>query len=81
MVITMWKYICNLSEQKPTYIQRTFCYCDCGNELVSNHKSVSENDGVVEYICGKCGKTVWLFNAAPAPIRIEQQNDCTKEEI
>lgn len=68
----MWNFICKLFKQKSKYTQHTFCYCDCGNELVSNHKSVADNDGVVEYICGKCGKkTVWLFDIAPAPIRVD----------
>lgn len=54
--------------------QKTFCYCDCGNELVSNHKEMYEGDDtLVHYIC-VCGKkSSWDFSA-PAPILISEES-------
>lgn len=60
--ITMWFK----KKKKPK--QTTFCYCDCGNELVSNHVDCYHGeDTLVHYTC-PCGiKSAWDFYA-PAPI-------------
>lgn len=54
--------------------QRTFIYCDCGNELVSDGSFVSdtydknENNHVI-YKCKKCNKkSDWNFDIASLPI-------------
>lgn len=55
--------------------QRTFCWCDCGNELCSTNSYWSQlfrNGRTLErYKCSKCGKgSTWDFDM-PVPIRIE----------
>ena len=52
--------------------QRTFCWCDCGNELCSEGKLISDTyEYGVEYKCSKCGQiSNWCFDA-PLPYRIK----------
>lgn len=50
--------------------QYTFCYCECGNELISNKCCIRDTD-YVYFKCNKCGKiSKWDFDA-PCPILIE----------
>lgn len=52
--------------------QTTYCYCSCGNELVSNHVEVvyDGEDLLVHYTC-VCGKkSAWDFYY-PAPLLIK----------
>lgn len=49
--------------------QKTFCWCDCGNELCST--SFLDDTDVVRYKCSKCGLiTRWNFDA-PIPFKIK----------
>lgn len=51
--------------------QRTFCWCDCGNELCSTD-SLVKDEAYVEYKCSKCGKeSKWDFDT-PVPIEIRK---------
>lgn len=58
-------------KKKKNNKQTTYCYCSCGNELVSNHKEVYDGkDLLVRYTC-VCGKkSTWDFYT-PAPLLIE----------
>lgn len=48
--------------------QRTFIYCDCGNELITSNSFIKDTD-FVYYKCSRCGKeSKWDFDA-PVPIR------------
>lgn len=55
-------------------VQRTFIYCDCGNELIDSKSFVSdtydENDNNhVIYKCSQCGlEHDYNFDIAPVPI-------------
>lgn len=52
--------------------QRTFCYCKCGNELVSSDSFVEDTD-YVYYKCSKCGrKSKWDFDFM-CPILVESE--------
>lgn len=60
-----------LNSKKEVKKQTTFCYCNCGNELVSNHKEChyDEGDTLVHYTC-VCGKkSAWSFYE-PSPLLI-----------
>lgn len=63
-----------LFKRKKKHKQTTYCYCSCGNELVSNHKEVYEGDDtLIHYTC-VCGKkSSWDFYA-PAPILISEES-------
>jgi len=65
--------------------QRTFCYCNCGNELISTNSFIFDQykflvkgfpeemtkTDLEEAECSKCGvHTLWDFGA-PAPILIK----------
>lgn len=51
--------------------QRTFCWCDCGNELCSTD-SLVKDEAYVLYKCSKCGReSKWDFDA-PVPIEIRK---------
>lgn len=55
--------------------QKTFCWCDCGNELCSSgsYQSMcySSNGNFERYKCSKCGaESKWDFDA-PCPIKVE----------
>lgn len=50
--------------------QSCFCYCDCGNELISSNSLVKDID-YVYFKCVKCGKeSKWNFDT-PCPILVE----------
>lgn len=50
--------------------QYNFCYCECGNELISSNSFLKDTD-FVYYKCSKCGKiTKWDFDA-PCPIFVD----------
>lgn len=55
--------------------QKTFCWCDCGNELCSSDSHTGSGliriqDGFEFYKCSKCGEeSRWDFDA-PCPIKI-----------
>lgn len=52
--------------------QYTFCYCKCGNELISSNSFLRDTD-FVYYKCSKCGKiSKWDFDA-PCPILIDSE--------
>ncbi len=65
-----WKsfYFSNNHEQK------TFLYCECGNELISSNSFISDTydekgDNHVLYKCSNCGlKSDWNFDIAPVVI-------------
>lgn len=57
--------------------QKTFIWCDCGNELISSgsyhyySNSTSGQSGHETYICAKCNTaTFWDFNP-PVPVRVK----------
>jgi uncharacterized Zn finger protein len=58
----------------PKVVQRTFVYCDCGNELIASKSFVSDTydengDNHVLYKCTQCGQEQdWNFDIAPVPI-------------
>lgn len=70
MKIIQW--LKNLWKHEP--IQRTFVYCDCGNELIASKSFVSDTydengDNHVLYKCTQCGREHdWNFDIAPVPI-------------
>lgn len=55
--------------------QRTFCWCDCGNELCSSDSHIGSGDPLIQsgfefYRCSSCFKeTRWMFDA-PVPFRM-----------
>lgn len=54
--------------------QRTFCWCECGNELCSTNSFIKDTD-FVYYKCSSCGlKSKWDFDC-PAPILLETNLD------
>lgn len=51
--------------------QTTFCYCKCGNELVSDCKAFVKDTDFVYYKCPKCKRiSKWDFDM-PVPILID----------
>lgn len=65
---TWWK------EKQIKKNQKTFIWCDCGNELCSSNSFVSdtyEEDGNhVRYKCSRCGlEQDYDFDMAPVPIK------------
>ena len=53
--------------------QKTFIYCECGNEMCSDGSFISdtydENDNHVKYKCQKCGMEYdYNFDITPVPI-------------
>lgn len=53
--------------------QSCFCYCDCGNELISSNSFVKDTD-FVYYKCSKCGReSKWDFDF-PCPILVREEN-------
>lgn len=58
--------------------QYTFCYCDCGNELVSSNCVIAEDeDGTVIYECPKCRAITYWYFGAPAPIKLKRDTEET----
>lgn len=59
--------------------QTTFCYCECGNELISNNCCVRDvylfNRNVVHFICDKCGKNTYYDFDFPAPVELPMYED------
>lgn len=54
--------------------QRTFVWCDCGNELCSSDSLVSDTKEYgVHYKCSQCGEEQWYDFDAPVPYRIKDQ--------
>lgn len=50
--------------------QSCFCYCDCGNELISSNSLVKDTD-YVYFKCSICGKeSKWDFDV-PCPILLK----------
>lgn len=49
--------------------QKTFCWCDCGNELCSSDSHIGSGDPLIQlgfefYKCSKCGeKSRWDFGS------------------
>lgn len=54
--------------------QKTFCWCDCGNELCSSNSLISDTyEYGVHYKCSACGlESDWCFDS-PIPYRIKDQ--------
>lgn len=56
-------------------IQKTFCWCDCGNELCSTdsydyYRNLGDSNTIIYYKCTKCNEcSEWDFGA-PVPIRL-----------
>ena len=52
--------------------QTTFCYCKCGNELISSKSCLMDTD-FVYFQCYKCKKiSKWDFDA-PCPILVKDE--------
>ena len=55
--------------------QRTFCWCDCGNELCSSNSyqdQMCDQNRFEYYKCSKCGReSKWDFDT-PVPIEINE---------
>ena len=54
--------------------QTCFCYCDCGNELISSNSLIKDTD-FVYFKCSKCGhESKWDFDT-PCPILIKESDN------
>ena len=52
--------------------QYSFCYCKCGNELISSNSLLMDTD-FVYFQCSKCRKiSKWDFDA-PCPILVNSE--------
>lgn len=59
-------------EKKLKKGQYTFCYCKCGNELISSNSFLKDTD-FVYYKCSKCGRiSKWDFDF-PCPILVDSE--------
>lgn len=58
--------------------QKTFVWCNCGNELCSSKSFISDTkEHGVEYKCSKCGEQQWYDFDCPAPYKITDKIICT----
>ena len=52
--------------------QSCFCYCGCGNELISSNSLIKDTD-FVYCKCSKCGKkSKWDFDC-PCPVLLNEE--------
>ena len=67
----MLKIFKKIKDKLIKHKQHTFCYCACGNELISSNDLILDDTISVYYKCSKCGLiTQWDFDA-PTPIFIK----------
>lgn len=75
--------VCELDweDQEWASIQRTFVYCDCGNELTHSNSFISDDKRGVHYKCINCGTESWwdFDNYGPVVVPLDKPREVEKE--